>query len=107
MQKKAKKDKKKGQTDTSASGNVTAETDSNASDSPREIEVPQPTAHKRISRPAAAIKQLNRLEPMPAPLRNRGKRKMRQYILIAAAVLSVLALFVAGNYLPKLKSLHS
>jgi hypothetical protein len=107
MQKKAKKDKKKGQTDTSASGNATAETDSNASDNPREIEVPQPTAHKRISRPAAAIKQLNRLEPMPAPLRNRGKRKMRQYILIAAAVLSVLALFVAGNYLPKLKSLHS
>jgi hypothetical protein len=107
MQKKAKKDKKKGQADASSSSNATAETDSNASDNPREIEVPQPTAHKRISRPAAAIKQLNRLEPMPAPLRNRGKRKMRQYILIAAAVLSVLALFVAGNYLPRLKSLHS
>jgi len=46
------------------------------------------------------------VQPMPAPLRNRGRRKMRQYLLIAMAVLSVLALFVAGNYIPKLKSLH-
>ncbi|ONM55955.1 Proton pump-interactor 1 [Zea mays] len=43
---------------------------------------------------------------MPAPLRNRGRRKLRQYILIAAAVLTVLALFVAGNYIPRLRS-HS
>ena len=113
MQKKAKKDKKKGPADSSANGEgsaaalATADTDSNASDNPREVEVPQPTASKRISRPAAAIKQLNRLQPMPAPLRNRGRRKMRQYLLIAAAVLSVLALFVAGNYIPRLKSLHS
>jgi hypothetical protein len=112
LQKKAKKDKKKGQADTSANGDynastlATADTDSSASDNPREVEVPQPATPKRISRPAAAIKQLNRLEPKPAPLRNKGKRKMRQYILIAAAVLSVLALFVAGNHLPRLKSLH-
>ncbi|KAK3133701.1 hypothetical protein QOZ80_6AG0539890 [Eleusine coracana subsp. coracana] len=111
--KKAKKDKKKGQADSSTNGDssaaalTTADTDSNASDNPREVEIPQPTAPKRISRPAAAIKQLNRLDPMPAPLRNKGKRKMRQYILIAAAVLSVLALFMAGNYIPRLKSLHS
>jgi len=82
---------------------ATADTDSNASDNPREVEVSQPAA----PRPAAAIKQLNRLQPMPAPLRNRGRRKLRQYILIAAAVLSVLALFVAGNYIPRLKSVHS
>lgn len=113
MQKKAKKDKKKGPADSSTDGDGsaaalnTADTESNASDNPREVEVNQPAAPKRISRPAAAIKQLNRLQPMPAPLRNRGKRKMRQYILIAAAVLSVLALFVAGNYIPRLKSLHS
>jgi len=85
---------------------ATTDTDSNASDNPREVEAPQATASKRLSRPAAAIKQLNRVQPMPAPLRNRGRRKMRQYLLIAAAVLSVLALFVAGNYIPKLKSLH-
>jgi len=116
LQKKAKKDKKKGTAlaDTSTIGDsqaaalATADTDSNASDNPREVEVSQPAAApKRLSRPAAAIKQLNRLQPMPAPLRNRGRRKLRQYILIAAAVLSVLALFVAGNYIPRLKSVHS
>lgn len=117
LQKKAKKDKKKGTTpaaDSSAIGDshaaalATADTDSNASDNPREVEVSQPAvAPKRLSRPAAAIKQLNRLQPMPAPLRNRGRRKLRQYILIAVAVLSVLALFVAGNYIPRLKSVHS
>ncbi|XP_062194370.1 uncharacterized protein LOC133897597 [Phragmites australis] len=109
--KKAKKDKKKGPADSSAIGDgnatamATADTDSNASDNPRDVEVPQ-TAPKRLSRPAAAMKQLNRIQPMPAPLRNRGKRKMRQYVLIAAAVLLVLALFVAGNYIPRLKSLR-
>ncbi|WVZ65414.1 hypothetical protein U9M48_014779 [Paspalum notatum var. saurae] len=112
--KKAKKDKKKGGTpaessvagDSNAAALATADTDSNASDNPREVDVPQPSAPKKLSRPAAAIKQLNRVQPMPAPLRNRGKRKMRQYLLIAAAVLSVLALFVAGNYIPRLKSVH-
>ena len=115
LQKKAKKDKKKGTTpaessaiaDSNAAALATADTDSNASDNPREADVSQPAAPKRLSRPAAAIKQLNRLQPMPAPLRNRGRRKLRQYILIAAAVLSVLALFVAGNYIPRLKSVHS
>jgi cell division septal protein FtsQ len=114
LQKKSKKDKKKGPTaadssavgDSNAAALATADTDSNTSDNSREVEVPQSTATKRLSRPAAAIKQLNRVQPMPAPLRNRGRRKMRQYILIAAAVLSVLALFVAGNYIPRLKSLH-
>ncbi|CAN6174825.1 unnamed protein product [Urochloa humidicola] len=112
--KKAKKDKKKGSTpvdpstvgESNAAALATADTDSNASDNSREVDVPQPTPPKRLSKPAAAIKQLNRVQPMPAPLRNRGRRKMRQYILIAAAVLSVLALFVAGNYIPRLKSLH-
>lgn len=113
--KKAKKDKRKGTapadssitSDSNAAALATADTDSNASVNSREIEVPQPSAPKKLSRPAAAIKQLNRVQPMPAPLRNRGKRKMRQYILIAAAVLSVLALFVAGNYIPRLKSVHT
>ncbi|RLN33125.1 uncharacterized protein C2845_PM03G01730 [Panicum miliaceum] len=111
--KKAKKDRKKAtpadssaSSDSNAAAMATADTDSNASDNPREVEAPVATAPKRLSRPAAAIKQLNRVQPMPAPLRNRGRRKMRQYLLIAAAVLSVLALFVAGNYIPKLKSLH-
>ncbi|KAJ1290221.1 hypothetical protein BS78_02G226500 [Paspalum vaginatum] len=112
--KKAKKDKKKVSTpadssvagDSNAAAMATADTDSNASDNSREVEVPQPSAPKKLSRPAAAIKQLNRVQPMPAPLRNRGKRKMRQYLLIATAVLSVLALFVAGNYIPRMKSVH-
>lgn len=114
MQKKARKDKKKGPTsadpnttdDSYAAALASADTDSNASDNSREAEVSQQNAPKRLSRPAAAIKQLNRVQPMPAPLRNRGKRRMRQYILIAVAVLSVLALFAAGNYIPRLKSLH-
>ncbi|ONM22644.1 Proton pump-interactor 1 [Zea mays] len=114
--KKAKKDKRRGTApaDSSLTGDghaaalATADTDSNASDNPREAEAPQPAAApKRLSRPAAAIKQLNRVQPMPAPLRNRGRRRLRQYILIAAAVLSGLALFVAGNYIPRLKSVHS
>ncbi|KAL6844749.1 hypothetical protein ACP4OV_025408 [Aristida adscensionis] len=110
--KKAKKDKKKGPSDQasgSGDGNnvAAADTEKNTSVNPRDADVPQPTAApKRLSRPAAVMKQLNRVEPMPLPLRNRGKRKMRQYIMAVVAVLSVLALFMAGNYIPQLKSLH-
>ncbi|KAL6656257.1 hypothetical protein ACP70R_007083 [Stipagrostis hirtigluma subsp. patula] len=111
--KKAKKDKKKGPSDTAsgsgdsnAADTATVDGDKNTSQNPRDTDGPQHMAPRRISRPAAVMKQLNRVEPMPLPLRNRGKRKMRQYIMVAVAVLSVLALFMAGNYIPQLKSLH-
>lgn len=108
LQKKAKQDKKKGTSVDSANGSdegnaeaiATNYTTASTTANTQEVGVPPHTApKKRLSRPSIALKQLNRVEPMPLPLRNRGKRKMRQYILVSVAVLmSVLALFVAGCY---------
>lgn len=117
LQKRTKKDKRNGaKAADSASGSgegnstaiATTDTDSSTSENTRDAEVSQQTAPRRTSRPAAAMRQLNRVQPMPLPLRNRGRRKMRQYILVAVAVLSVIALIVAGSYihLPSLRSLH-
>lgn len=108
LQKKAKKDKKHGATSVDSangSGEGNAEaiatnyTAASTTANTREAGVSQHTAPKRPSRPSIALKQLNRVEPMPLPLRNRGRRKMRQYMMVTVAVLmSVLALFLAGIY---------
>ncbi|KAL5218048.1 hypothetical protein ABZP36_018732 [Zizania latifolia] len=109
--KKTKKNKKKGSTsvdslDGSGEDNAqviaTNNSDSSTTENSREVEFPQHKAlKKRGSRQPVALKQLNKMEPMPLPLRNKGRRKMRQYIMVAvAAVVSVLALVVASKYVP-------
>jgi len=72
---------------------ATADTESNASENARDSEVPQQVAPRRtISRPAAAVRQLNKLEPRPEPLRNKSKKKTRQYFFIGVAVAIALIL---------------
>uniref|UniRef100_A0ACD5YGK3 Uncharacterized protein n=1 Tax=Avena sativa TaxID=4498 RepID=A0ACD5YGK3_AVESA len=72
---------------------ATADTESNASENARDSEVPQQVAPRRtISRPAAAVRQLNKFEPRPEPLRNKSKKKTRQYFFIGVAVAIALIL---------------
>lgn len=107
--KKAKKDKKIGTTpedlvsglgEGNSAAITTADTESNGSESARDTEVPPQAAPRRIARPAAAMRQLNRLQPMPLPLRNRSRRRTRQYIIIGAVVaLVAAALILAARYL--------
>ncbi|XP_015695995.1 uncharacterized protein LOC102718863 isoform X2 [Oryza brachyantha] len=109
--KKAKKDKTRGSTSVASvngSGEGTAEAivpndpDSSTTENSRGGDFSQHKAmKKKTSRPSVVLKQLNKMDPMPLPLRNKGRRKMRQYIMVAvAAVVSVLALVVANKYVP-------
>lgn len=79
---------------------ATAETESHKSENARDSEVRQQVVPRKITRPPSVVKQLNRLQPMPAPLRNKGKRRTKQYVLIGVAVaLAVVALILAGRSL--------
>lgn len=108
--KKAKKSKKVGTTPADlASGEsnspaiATADTESITSDNARDFDVPQPPQRRPLK---PTVRQL---QPMPAPLRNKFKRRTRQYILIGVAVaLAVVALILAGRTLdlPGLSSLR-
>lgn len=109
--KKAKKSKKVGTTPAElASGDsnpaviATADTESNTPDHVnRDIDVPQPIPRRPVK---PTVRQL---QPMPAPLRNKFKRRTRQYILIGVAVaLAAVALILAGRTLdlPGLSSLR-
>ncbi|KAF0892018.1 hypothetical protein E2562_012491 [Oryza meyeriana var. granulata] len=105
--KKARKDKRRGSTSVdSVNGNgernaeaaATNDTDPSTTENSREIDF---ALKKRPSRPSVALKQLNKMEPMPLALRNKGRRKMRQYIIVAVvAAVSVLALVMASKYVP-------
>ncbi|VAI19111.1 unnamed protein product [Triticum turgidum subsp. durum] len=111
--KKAKKSKKVGTTPaalTSGESNsapiAPADTESNTTDNTRNVDVPQPQPIiiKRIPKPI-----VRQLQPMPAPLRNKFKRRTRQYIFIGVAVaLAVVALILAGRTLdlPGLSSIR-
>ncbi|KAM3258417.1 hypothetical protein ACQJBY_050276 [Aegilops geniculata] len=111
--KKAKKSKKVGTTPADlASGQSNsaaipaADPESNTPENRKDPEVPQPQPIiiKRIPKPI--VKQL---QPMPAPLRNKFKRRTRQYIFIGVAVaLAVVALILAGRTLdlPGLSSIR-
>jgi hypothetical protein len=75
---------------------VIAKADTESNSSKRDTEVPQPAAPRRISR----ARQLKALDPIPDPLRNRGKKRMKQYVFIGVAVaLAVVALILAGRSL--------
>nr|XP_010927298.1 golgin subfamily A member 6-like protein 22 [Elaeis guineensis] len=101
--KKLKKEKKKGSplSDTTNGG---AEDGASAADSSPPENVPEPGARavgasKRTSRPSLAAKHYSKIQPLPMPLRNRGKRKMRAWMWVLLTTLLVLALFLAGNYI--------
>lgn len=57
------------------------------------------TASKRSSRPSMAGNHYNKIQPLPMPLRYRGKRKMQTWMWVLLTSLLVLALFLAGNYI--------
>ncbi|KAI4390032.1 hypothetical protein MLD38_002187 [Melastoma candidum] len=63
---------------------------------PAEVEVRERAAPTR--RPAHFTKQ-TKIAPIPAPLRNRGKRKMQPWMWVLVVALLVLLLFLAGNAL--------
>uniref|UniRef100_A0A453L5K6 Proton pump-interactor 1 n=1 Tax=Aegilops tauschii subsp. strangulata TaxID=200361 RepID=A0A453L5K6_AEGTS len=111
--KKAKKSKKVGTTpadlasgQTNSAAIPAADTESNTPENGKDPEVPQPQPIiiKRIPKPI-----VRQLQPMPAPLRNKFKRRTRQYIFIGVAVaLAVVALILAGRTLdlPGLSSIR-
>ncbi|PPS08478.1 hypothetical protein GOBAR_AA12179 [Gossypium barbadense] len=55
------------------------------------------TVAKRSQKPPQFTKQ-SKAKSIPPPLRNRGKRKMQQWMWVLVTSLIVLALFLAGNY---------
>ncbi|KAF7066244.1 hypothetical protein CFC21_072262 [Triticum aestivum] len=82
---------------------ATTDAESNTPDNTRDVDVPQQPP-RRPGKPA-----VRQLQPMPAPLRNKFKRRTRQYIFIGVAVaLAVVALILAGRTLdlPGLSSLR-
>ncbi|VAI33907.1 unnamed protein product [Triticum turgidum subsp. durum] len=82
---------------------ATTDAESNTPDHTRDVDVPQQPP-RRPGKPA-----VRQLLPMPAPLRNKFKRRTRQYIFIGVAVaLAVVALILAGRTLdlPGLSSLR-
>uniref|UniRef100_A0A0E0LWU5 Proton pump-interactor 1 n=1 Tax=Oryza punctata TaxID=4537 RepID=A0A0E0LWU5_ORYPU len=105
--KKAKRDRTRGSTsadsgsgsgEANAEATVTNDADSSTTENSRGGDLSQ---HRALKKRPPTLKQLNKMEPMPLPLRNKGRRKMRQYIMVAvAAVISVLALVVASKYVP-------
>ncbi|XP_073004977.1 uncharacterized protein [Typha latifolia] len=100
----AKKDKKKvadatDATNGNAKNQTAIVTDSNSSEITRETDVPVAAGSKRRSRSVVAVKQLNRIQPVPLPLRNRGKRKTHMWTWVLLSSLLVLVLFLVGNYM--------
>ncbi|BAF24140.1 uncharacterized protein [Oryza sativa Japonica Group] len=103
----AKRDRTRGSTsadsgsgsgEANAEATVTNDADSSTIENSRGVDLSQ---HRALKKRPPTLKQLNKMEPMPLPLRNKGRRKMRQYIMVAvAAVISVLALVVASKYVP-------
>ncbi|KAJ6793171.1 trichohyalin [Iris pallida] len=103
--KKAKKEMKKAygseaRNDVERRTTPVTDTTSSETSVPQETETTvASTSKRRSSRPAVAVKQYDRVQPLPFPLRNRGKRKMTTWIWVILTALLVLLLFFAGNYL--------
>ena len=55
-----------------------------------------PTVTKRSQKPSVVVKQ-SKTKSIPPPLRNRGKRKMQQWMWIILTCVVVIALFLLGN----------
>ncbi|KAM0861796.1 hypothetical protein ACQ4PT_045650 [Festuca glaucescens] len=76
----------------------TPDTESNSSENARDSKVPQqPPPRRNTNR---AVKQINKLERMPDPLKNKFRKKTQHYVFIGVAVaLAVVALILAGRSL--------
>ncbi|URE12999.1 proton pump interactor [Musa troglodytarum] len=102
LQKKAKKQQKKGMTAEDTTGGAedgpAPSTETIMPEAARETDVAVRTAPKRPSRLAITTKQY-KMQPVPLPLRNKGKRKMVTWMWVVLTVIVVLLLFLAGNYI--------
>jgi hypothetical protein len=82
----------------SSAATGTPDTESNSSENARDSKVPQqPPPRRNTNR---AVKQINKLERMPDPLKNKFRKKTQHYVFIGVAVaLAVVALILAGRSL--------
>lgn len=105
VQNKLKKEKKKSAATSNTANDGDGDhapapaTDSRPPENAPEHDNQSVTASKRPSRPSVAAKQYNKTPPVPLPIRNRGKRKIRTWMWVVLTTLLVLALFLAGNYI--------
>lgn len=108
MQEREKRAKKKERRKITAAAvgdaSVTDETESaptleTPAETPKDSETKEKpvTVAKRSQKPPQFTKQ-SKAKSIPPPLRNRGKRKMQQWMWTLVTSLIVLALFLAGNY---------
>uniref|UniRef100_A0A6V7QRZ5 Uncharacterized protein n=1 Tax=Ananas comosus var. bracteatus TaxID=296719 RepID=A0A6V7QRZ5_ANACO len=104
--KRAKKEKKKASVNGEAASGVSENDTVSTADMTttpeiiREAEVQAATPPRRPLRAAVVLKQHNKAQPIPAALRNKGRRKMlRSWMWAILPCLLVLALFLAGNYI--------
>ncbi|KAK1632000.1 hypothetical protein QYE76_006315 [Lolium multiflorum] len=82
----------------SSAATGTPDTESNSSENARDSKVPQQAPPRRNTN--RAVKQINKLEPMPDPLKNKFRKKTQHYVFIGVAVaLAVVALILAGRSL--------
>ncbi|XP_072991030.1 uncharacterized protein [Typha latifolia] len=99
--KRAKKEKKKAAAivDSLNGGDESdsAPTDSSAPEIAPDFDVSVGTSSKRPSRRGGAMKQHYWTQPVPLPLRNRGKRKIRPWMWVVLSILLVLALFLVSS----------
>lgn len=93
-----KKEKQRGFTSEPAESEPAVRVES-SSETTREPEVTEKpvTVAKKPQKPSPYAKQIKSTKSIPPPLRNRGKRRMQQWMWALATVVAILALFFLGN----------
>ncbi|XP_028550225.1 titin homolog isoform X2 [Dendrobium catenatum] len=99
-----KKEKKKEGTsekDGIVEGDRASVTETSSQEASQEQENNNTTSSKRSRRKSSAAlnKYSNKVQPVPLPLRNRGKRKMSAWIWTFCVAVALIGLFFAGNYI--------
>ncbi|KAL0915967.1 hypothetical protein M5K25_013440 [Dendrobium thyrsiflorum] len=102
--KKIKKEKKKegaSEKDGIVEGDLASVTETSSQEASQEQENNNTTSSKRSRRKSSAAlnKYSNKVQPVPLPLRNRGKRKMSTWIWTLCVTVALIGLFFAGNYI--------
>ncbi|KAH0459257.1 hypothetical protein IEQ34_012071 [Dendrobium chrysotoxum] len=102
--KRLKKEKKKEGTsekDGIVEGDLASVTETSSQEASQEQENNNTTSSKRSRRKSSAAlnKYNNKVQPVPLPLRNRGKRKMSTWIWTLCVAVALIGLFFAGNYI--------
>ncbi|PKA47350.1 Proton pump-interactor 1 [Apostasia shenzhenica] len=101
-QKRVKKEKKKENLSETTAGSVEGDTPISETASleiPLELELNSKTASKRSANRSALNKYSNRVQPVPFPLRNKGKKKTSTWVWTFCGAAAVAGLFFAGNYI--------